>query len=412
MKDAIIIGARCAGSPLAMLLARKGWSVLLVDKNTFPSDTMSTHFIHPTGIARLKRWGLLDAVIASNCPRIDRWNFDMGHATFAGTPLPIDGVSYSYCPRRTVLDEILVRGAKRAGAEVREGFTVREIVTEGGRVTGIRGESRDGASVTEHARIVIGADGRRSLLAGAIGAPLYEERPVACCCFYAYWDGVPLDGVDIVLREGHAIFVFPTNDGQACSVLEWPRGEFDAVRADVEGAASRSFDLSPPLAAKMRRARRARHFVGTADMPNYFRRAYGPGWALAGDAGHHRDPCGAWGISDAFRDADYLAEAVDAGLSNRRPLEEALADYERRRDREAMPTYRENYAMAQLKALPPEARALHAALAADQAEADRFTGAILGTVPIEEFFSQENVESIVARHRDKSGAASAVGAAS
>jgi flavin-dependent dehydrogenase len=398
MKDAIIIGARCAGSPLAMLLARKGWSVLLVDKNTFPSDTMSTHFIHPTGIARLKRWGLLDAVIASNCPRVDRWNFDMGHATFAGTPPPIDGVSYSYCPRRTVLDEILVRAAERAGAEVREGFTVREIVTEGGRVTGVRGESRGGESATEHARIVIGADGRRSLLAGAVGAPLYEERPVACCCFYTYWDGVPMDGVDIVLREGRAIFAFPTNDGQICTVLEWPRAEFDAVRADAEGSAFRSFDLSPPLAAKMRRARRARHFVGTAEMPNYFRKAYGPGWALAGDAGHHRDPCGAWGISDAFRDADYLAEAVDAGLSGRRPVEEALADYERRRDRDAMPAYRENYALAQLDAPPPPVRALHAALAADQVEADRFTGAILGTVPIEEFFSAANIEGIIGRH--------------
>jgi flavin-dependent dehydrogenase len=406
MYDVIVIGARCAGSPLAMQFARKGWSVLLVDKNTFPSDTMSTHFIHPTGIARLKRWGLLDAVIASDCPRVDRWNFDMGHVTFAGTPTPIEGVNYSYCPRRTVLDEILVRAAERAGAEVREGFTVREIVTEGGRVTGIRGDSRGGGSVTEHARIVIGADGRRSMLAAAVNAPVYEERPVACCAYYTYWDGVRMDDVDVVLREGRAIFAFPTNDGQICTILEWPRGEFDAVRADVERSVLESFELSPPLAAKMRRARRARHFVGTADMPNYFRKPCGPGWALAGDAGHHRDPCGAWGISDAFRDAEYLAEAVDAGLSGRLPLEGALADYERRRDREALPTYRENYAMAGLEAPPPEVRALHAALAADPAAADRFTGAVLGTVPIEEFFSPENIERIVAGNASPALAAS------
>ena len=162
----------------------------------------------------------------------------------------------------------------------------------------------------------------------------------------------------------------------------------------------------------MRRGRRARHYVGTADLPNYFRKPYGPGWALAGDAGHHRDPCGAWGISDAFRDADLLAEAVDAGLAGRRPLEHALADYEGRRNREAMPAYRENCAMAGLKAPPPMVRALHAALAADQAEADRFTGAILGTVPIEEFFSADNIEGIIGRYRAGTRNASRVAAGS
>ena len=408
MRDVIIVGARCAGSPLAMLLARKGWSVLLVDKNTFPSDTMSTHFIHPTGTARLKRWGLLDEVAASNCPRIDTWKFDMGHAIFAGHPPPFEGVDYSHCPRRTVLDDILVRGARRAGAEVREGFVVREILMDGARVTGVRGEARGGPDVTEHASIVIGADGRRSFVAQAVRAPVYEERPVACCAYYTYWDGVPIENCEIVAREGHAVFAFPTNDGLVCTILEWPRDEFEAVRSDVEGSVQRTLDLAPPLAAKLRRGRRVRHYVGTVDLPNYFRKPHGPGWALAGDAGHHRDPAGGYGISDAFRDADLLAEAIDAGLSKRRPMGEALAGYEQDRNRLAMPTYAHNYEMAKLAAPSPKERKLHAALEADQAEADRFAGAILGTVPVQEFFSPENVERIIeSQHQGSKSTAAA-----
>src|SRR5262249_7146002 len=156
--DAIVVGARCAGSPTAMLLARQGHRVLLVDRAAFPSDTLSTLLIHAPGAAALHRWGLLDQVLASNCPPIERYSFDFGPVTIAGSPKPSDGVGIALAPRRTILDTILVEAAAQAGVEVRERFNVDDVVTEDGVITGIRGHGPDGTSVLERARVVIGAD--------------------------------------------------------------------------------------------------------------------------------------------------------------------------------------------------------------------------------------------------------------
>lgn len=158
--DAIVVGARCAGSPTAMLLARKRYKVLVVDKATFPSDTMSTHLVHPPGVAALERWGLLDRLVATGCPPIDTYSFDFGPFTISGAP-GTDEAPVAYGPRRTVLDKLLVDAASEAGAEVREGFTVEDVVIENGRVTGVRGHGKGGQNVTEHARVVVGADGRQ-----------------------------------------------------------------------------------------------------------------------------------------------------------------------------------------------------------------------------------------------------------
>src|SRR5436305_2441293 len=154
MYDAIVIGARCAGSPTAMLLARKGYRVLLLDRAGFPSDTLSTHYIHQPGVARLARWGLLEQVVASNCPPVRTQLLDLGPFALEGSPPPIDGSADGYAPRRTILDQILVEAAVAAGAELREHFSVADILTDGERVTGIRGHAAGGAMMTEHARIV------------------------------------------------------------------------------------------------------------------------------------------------------------------------------------------------------------------------------------------------------------------
>ena len=175
--DAIVVGARCAGSPTAMLLARKGYRVLLVDRATFPSDTISTHLIHPPGVAALRRWQLLDRLIATGCPSIHTYVMDVGPFTLSGTPGTADS-PVSYGPRRTVLDKILVDAAAEAGVEVREGITVEEVLTDNGRVIGIRGHGKGGPSVTEHAHVVVGADGLSSVVSRTVAAtPAARTKP-------------------------------------------------------------------------------------------------------------------------------------------------------------------------------------------------------------------------------------------
>ena len=165
--DAIVVGARCAGSPTAMLLSRKGYRVLVVDRATFPSDTVSTHVVQPLAVAALARWGLLDRLVATGCPPIHTYTYDFGPFTIAGAP-GTENFPVAYCPRRTILDKLLVDAAAEAGAEIREGFTVEEILIEDGRVAGIKGHSKGGTAVTERAKVVIGADGRHSLVAEAV----------------------------------------------------------------------------------------------------------------------------------------------------------------------------------------------------------------------------------------------------
>jgi 2-polyprenyl-6-methoxyphenol hydroxylase-like FAD-dependent oxidoreductase len=395
MYDVIVVGARCAGSPTAMLLARRGYQVLLVDRATFPSDTMSTHFIHPPGIAQLKRWGLLERVAASNCPPFLNMSLDFGSFVLTGSPPPTDGVAEHYCPRRTVLDEILVGAAVEAGAELHEGFSVQEILMNGERVRGIRGRSIDGATVKEEARIVVGADGMRSLVARSVEAPEYNAKPTLACAYYTYWSGVPVKEAEIYPRDRWMIIAFPTNDDLVCTFMEWPREEFHLVRTDIEGNFLKKLDSAPRLAERIRSGKREANFVGTGVLPNYFRKPYGTGWALVGDAGYHKDPYMALGITDAFRDAELLADAIDGGFSGHRPLEEALADYEQQRNAAAMPAYEFNCQLATLQPRPPEMQQLFAALRGNRAETDRFVGAVEGTVPIPEFFAPENIQRIV-----------------
>src|SRR5581483_7646777 len=347
--DAIVVGARCAGSPTAMLLARKGYRVLLVDRATFPSDILSTHYIHQPGVAQLARWGLLEPVVASNCPPITRALCDFGPFALTGSAPPAGEVAEAYCPRRTILDKILVDAAVAAGAELRPGFSVQEMLADGERVSGIRGRGASGGPVTEQARIVIGADGLRSVVARAVQAPTYHERPTLTCGYYSYWSGVPDEGVELYPRDGRAILAFPTNDGLLCLAVQWLHHEFHAFRADVEGNFLQTLELAPGLAERVRGGRREERFLGTADLPNFFRKPYGPGWALVGDAGYHKDPHTGEGITDAFRDAELLADAIDAGLAGRQPLDEALADYERRRNAVAMPLYELTCELASLQ---------------------------------------------------------------
>jgi len=397
MYDAIVIGARVAGSPLAMLLARKGYKVLLTDKSVFPSDTISTHHIHQPGVLRLKRWGLLDEVRASNCPPLTDMSFDVGPFALHGAPPPIEGVAEAFAPRRHVLDNILVRAAVEAGAELREGFMVRELTRdESGKVNGITGVTRGQAPVTEKARIIVGADGKHSTVAQSVQAPMYNERGKLCCNYYSYYSGVPLEGTELYVRERRMFVLDRTNDGLTMVGEVFPVGEFQRMRSNLENQFIKELELNiPAVAERLKAGKREEPIRGSADMPNFFRKPYGAGWALLGDAGYNKDSITAQGITDSFKQAEMLAEAIDEGFSGRVPLEEALAEYERRRNEDALPMYEMT---CQLGALEPPTREmveLFGALRENQEETNRFLGLIAGTASAAEFYAPQNVRRII-----------------
>lgn len=395
MYDAIVVGARCAGSSTAMLVARKGYRVLMVDKAGFPSDTLSTHYIHQTGVAQLDKWGVLPAVVASGCPPVVRQIFDVGPFALTAAPPPVNGITAGYAPRRLVLDKILFDAAVHAGVEVREHFTVKELLSEGDRVTGIRGRADGGGLVDDRARIVIGADGVRSGVARLAGAPSYNEKAAASCAYYTYWSEVAVDTVELYPRPDRMLIAAPTNDGLTLTIVYWPTREFDQVRSDIESHFLAAFDLVPSLFERVREGTRVEKFRGTGDLDGFMRRPFGPGWALVGDAGYHKNPITAQGITDAFRDAELLADALDEALAGRIPEAEALAGYEQARNAAVMPMYELTADLGTLEPPAPDMQALMAALQGNEEQSARFMGTIAGTVPIPEFFAPENIGAIM-----------------
>jgi 2-polyprenyl-6-methoxyphenol hydroxylase-like FAD-dependent oxidoreductase len=395
--DAIVVGARCAGSPTAMLLARKGYRVLLLDKATFPSDTMSTHHVHPPGLAALERWGLLERLVATGCPPVKTYSFDFGPLTISGSPQPIDGIAHGYCPRRTVLDKLLVQAAVEAGAELREDFTVDEILSDDGTVTGIRGHAKGGTAVTERTRVVIGADGKHSLVAKTVQPEQYDERPSHLAMYYAYWSDLPADGFDTTIRAEHrrGWAAIRTHDDLTVVPFGWPVEEFHANRSDIEANFLAAVERAPEFAESVRAATRQSRFIGSAELPGYFRKPFGDGWALLGDAGYHKNPITAMGINDAFRDAELVAGALDDAFSGRRTYEEGMSDYQQTRDREARPVYEFTDDFAQLRPPPPEMQQLLGAMHGNQDAMDGFVSVQANTLPAPEFFEPGNIARIM-----------------
>jgi flavin-dependent dehydrogenase len=321
-----------------MLLARQGYNVLMVDKSPFPSDIMSTHFIHRPGIARLQLWGLLDEVIASNCPPIENVDFRVNGEPMVGPPPP-PGSLPAYCPRRKVLDPILANAAVKAGVEFRDRFSVKEVLLDNGKVVGIRGAQQGGAEVTEQAHVVIGADGMHSIVARAVDAPEYNTRPSMSFGYYNYWSNVESPAAEIHFTDMGGVICFPTNDEMACIAVGGPTELFEEFRKDIDGNYAQIIGYVPELQARMKNAKAEERYIGTNDQRNFFRKPFGPGWALVGDAGYHRDFVTGLGITDAFRDAELLANTLDDGFSGRRVLDESLAEYESTRNEIAGPLY-------------------------------------------------------------------------
>ncbi|MCL4264352.1 MAG: NAD(P)/FAD-dependent oxidoreductase [Anaerolineae bacterium] len=398
--DAIIVGARCAGASTGLLLARKGHQVLLVDRSAVPSEIPHGHFIHRGGPQRLHFWGVLAEIEASGCPLVTDVLMSMGGSPLVGKGLHLDGVPFGCGPRRGVLDKILVDTAVAAGAELRDQFVVEEFLSEDGRITGIKGRDlRTGHRFTEYGRIVIGADGRNSRLAQTVQAPVYEEQPVETFYYFSYWSGVPINRLEVHVGPQQIIFAFPTSDGLFGVFVSRPVAEFHRFRGDIEANFMQALAQAPALAAQVRAGHREERFYGTADLPNFFRKPYGPGWALVGDAGHHKDPYMALGIADALRDAELVVEAVHDGLAGVRPMPEALAGYEQQRNEQSRPLYYENLARARFTPPPPEFAQIRAALLKnrDQEDINCFMMVNLGLLPREAFFHPENVGRIMQR---------------
>jgi flavin-dependent dehydrogenase len=390
MYDAIVVGARCAGAPTAMLLARRGLRVLLVDRASFPSDTISTHYIPQAGVVSLREWGLLSRLEATGAPRILDFTADWGDFTLVGRPPPVDGQVGGFAPRRTVLDDLLVRAAVEAGAELRERFPVTGLLWENDRVVGVESHGR-----RENARIVVGADGRGSFVARQTGAETYRLVPAKTFQYYSYFEGVSRGLLESYRRGRRAFFVFPTNFGQACVIEAAPIEEFANFHRDPAASYRLRLELVPELAERVAAGRQVDRVVGTAALDNFFRVPHGAGWALVGDAGYHKDPQTGQGIRDAFRDAGLLADAIADGLGGRRPLDAALTDYQLTRDAAVDEIFEHTCRVVEMPEPTERDFALRAALRDNPAATALFFGIGDGTVSPRWFFSEENLARIL-----------------
>jgi 2-polyprenyl-6-methoxyphenol hydroxylase-like FAD-dependent oxidoreductase len=336
--DVVVVGARAAGAATALLLSRLGHDVVLLDRAVFPADTLSTHQIARTGVVQLQRWGLLQAVLGSGAPAIRQVTFTTQDESTTRAIKHKAGVDLLVAPRRYLLDTIVAEAAAGAGADVRFGVTVAGVrLDDAGRATGVYGHDSTGAAVEIDARFVVGADGLRSRVARSVGAEVIEDRGDDGAVQYAYYSGLCWDGIELIVADRALTGVFPTHDGQACI---WICGPSTHAREARRRAESREEAFSaylgqtaPDLAGRLRAGRRTSAVTGMLRTPNYVRRAHGPGWALVGDAGYHRDAVTGHGLSDAYRDAELLAVSLHQAMSGATGERTALAGYQDQRDR-------------------------------------------------------------------------------
>jgi 2-polyprenyl-6-methoxyphenol hydroxylase-like FAD-dependent oxidoreductase len=312
----VIAGARCAGASTALLLARHGLRVLVVDPLRYGSDTLSTHALMRGAVLQLHRWGLLDAVRSSGAPPIRTTTFHYGNETIEVPIKPRDGVDALYAPRRTVLDPLLVDAAREAGAEVVHGQSVLDLARDtDGRVRGARIAGADRQAFDVSAELVIGADGLRSRVARIVDAQVVYAAPHAACSIYGYWPNVALQGYHWFYEPGVGIGTIPTNDGATCVFALIPQARFMGRRDEgIETLFREALAaVSPELrdqAISTEPCETLRAFPGS---PGFLRRVVGPGWVLVGDAGYFRDPITAHGISDALREAELISRAITTG---------------------------------------------------------------------------------------------------
>ncbi|WP_241004252.1 NAD(P)/FAD-dependent oxidoreductase [Conexibacter sp. SYSU D00693] len=343
--DVVVAGARCAGSAAAIALARAGRRVVVVDRAHFPSDTLSTHVNFPSAVAEIDKLGALDRVLACDPPRAHHGMVEAAGVRCLERFATVDGIDFGICVPRPHFDHALVQTAREAGAEVRERTSLEEVLWRDGRVAGVVVRDAEGERREIRCKLLVGADGRRSTVARLVGAarPYRGSRNGRGCAFFTMDD--PQLGtawrdrlVQFRAEETHAL-VFPCPDDRVLCLFMGPAADVARFRKDPDGMWERMLDELPAVRERLGGATNRSKLRSTADTVAFFRRSSGPGWALAGDAGHFKDPIIGQGMRDAMRFGRLLGEGVAPVLDDARALDAAAVAVEARRDRECLPTY-------------------------------------------------------------------------
>ncbi|GAB4194389.1 MAG: hypothetical protein OHK0022_10330 [Roseiflexaceae bacterium] len=409
--DAIVVGARISGAATALLLAQQGARVLLLERARLPAPTVSCPLIFGSSLATLDRLGLLDAVEALGAPRIRLYGLRTPDFDLVTQLPPTAGRDYAYSIRREVLDTAILRRVQQhPNITLREGFTVSEVVQAAGRVVGVRGRQGHGATETCYAYAVIGADGKRSFVARALAAPFYEQVKGETAIFYAYYRSfAPLDQPSGVIygdpQTQRGVLVFDADDGLTVVSVGVHASEWDAARKQAEATLEGVWRAVPELAERGRNAVRATPVMGQGPTGSFYRKSYGPGWALVGDAGHYVDPITGQGINHALRSAELFAEAW-AATRRRSSWVGAMAQYQRRRDAETRPMFELVKFGAQVQQVGQGSELvqhlgqelgtrLFRAIARQPEEAARYVGMFSGATPVRAFLHPLNLSRIM-----------------
>jgi flavin-dependent dehydrogenase len=339
--DVIVVGSRIGGAVTAVALGETGRRVLVLERDRFPSDTLSTHFFRAPTLRALRQIGLLEQV-QTVAPRL---TVDFNVVDGIAFPEPVDGPEdfpYYLCLRRITLDGLLAdRVRQTSGVDLREHSRVKGLISDGSQVVGVRWTGTDGPEQAR-AKVVVGADGLRSVVAAQV-RPAYEhQEPVRRAMYYAYVRGMPGQegsAAEFHYRGNHLVYVFPCDGDLTLLAASVPISEFDEFRHQPEARLWQELHAMTQLAPRLPAAVREGPVRGTGSIPGYLRFPYGPGWALVGDAGMVMDPWSGQGIDQASTHAVILARQIEAFLAGESDWDSAMREYHRARNEFSQKTY-------------------------------------------------------------------------